>query len=192
MNARVRPAQAAARPKRADLVRLRDGRELWIRPIDPADAGPIAAGFTLLTEEEVRRRFLHPVKELSEEHLRRLVHPEPGREFVLVVAEPLPAGEALVPAVARLSRSEDGDDAEFALLVSHFVAGQGLGRRLLRRLIDWAQAHGIRELWGHVLDDNTPMLRLAERMGFTRSRAEGAPGIVRVSLRLAPGAPLDS
>ncbi|HEX5755271.1 MAG TPA: GNAT family N-acetyltransferase [Arenimonas sp.] len=187
MNARARPAAASVRPKRADRVRLRDGRELWIRPIVPPDAAPIAAGFKLLTDEEVRRRFLHPIKELSAEHLRKLVHPEPGREYALVAAELLPPGEALVPAVARLSRSEGQDDAEFALLVSHFVAGQGLGRRLLQRLIDWARRNGIRELWGHVLDDNTPMLQLAERMGFTRRRAEGAPGIVRVSLRLPPG-----
>lgn len=187
MNARARPATSVVRPRRADRVVLRDGRELWIRPIEPADAAPIAAGFTLLTDEEVRRRFLHPVKELSPEHLRRLVHPEPRREYVLVAAELLPPGEALVPAVARLSRGEREDDAEFALLVSHFIAGQGLGRRLLQRLIDWARHRDIREIWGIVLDDNAPMLQLAERLGFSRQREEGAPGIVRVSLRLSPG-----
>lgn len=183
-----RRSPAPSDPERAELVRLPDRRELVIRPICAEDAEPIAGAFKLLNEDEVRRRFLHILKALSEAHLHQLTHPEPGAEFVIVAAEPLPPGEALVPAVARLARDNDQPDrAEFGLLVAHFVIGLGLGRMLLERLIEWSRRHGVRELWGDVMDDNTPMLELATRLGFHREAMRGSPGLVRISLKLPAG-----
>lgn len=180
--ARAKPSR---RPERTQPVRLPDGRELWIRPVHPADAAPIAGAFELLTEDEVRRRYLHPVKALSEDYLRQLVNPQEDQGFVVVAAEPLPPGEALVGAVARLDRDPGCDSAEFAILVSHFLSGQGLGLVLMRRLVEWAQAHGIHRLWGDVLDDNVPMIALAQAVGFRREHVPGAWGQVRVTLDLA-------
>lgn len=180
--ARAKPSR---RPERTQTVRLPDGRELWIRPVHPADAGPIAGAFELLTEDEVRRRYLHPVKALSEDYLRQLVSPVEDQGFVVVAAEPLPPGEALVGAVARLDRDPGRDSAEFAILVSHFLSGQGLGLLLMRRLVEWAQAHGIHRIWGDVLDDNVPMIALAQAVGFRREHVPGAWGQVRVTLDLA-------
>jgi RimJ/RimL family protein N-acetyltransferase len=173
-------------PLRSDRVRLRDGRVLVLRPVAPADAAPIDGGFALLHDEEIRRRFLHPVKALGEDYLRALTQPGP-REIVLVAAETLPPGDALVGAVARLyCDAAEPRRAEFALLVSHYLAGQGLGRRLLRRLLEAARALGVREVFGDVLDDNAPMLRLAGRLGFKREAVRLNPGQVRVVKRLRP------
>ena len=167
-------------PQRTERARLRDGRRVVLRPITAADAGPIAGGFALLHDEEIRRRFLHPVKALGDEYLRVLTQPGP-RECVLVAAEPLPPGEALVGAVARLHCDvADPRRAEFAILVSHFLAGQGLGKRLVRRLLEAARALGVREVFGDVLDDNLPMLRLAAALGFKREAVHLNPGQTRV------------
>lgn len=182
-----RPAPSARpsrRPERTEVLHLPDGRELWLRPVQPADAGPIGGAFELLDEEEVRRRYLHPVKALSEDYLQQLVRPVPGQAFAVVAAEPLPPGEALVGAVARLTRDPGKDSAEFALLVSHFIAGQGVGKALMRRLVEWAEAHGVRRLWGDVLDDNEPMIALVQALGFHREYAPGSPGLLRVTLDL--------
>jgi GNAT superfamily N-acetyltransferase len=176
-----RKPPASPSPTRSETVRLPDGRSLRIRPISPADAAPIAAGFDLLTEDEVRRRYLHPVKALSPDYLQQLTRPDRRRDFVLVAAEPLPAGKALVVAVARLSRdSEHPECAEFGILVSHFVSGQGLGRLLMQRLLDWASRHAIREVYGDVLYENSLMLNLAGEMGFERVATADASGLVRV------------
>jgi GNAT superfamily N-acetyltransferase len=184
MNA-ARRQRTTADPDRSELVQLADGRELLIRPIRPEDSAPIAAAFELLNEDEIRKRFLHALKALGEEHLRRLTNPAPGAEFAVVAAEALPAGEALVSAVARLSRNDDDPTrAEFGLLVSHFVVGLGLGRLLLQRLIDWSARHGVQQLWGDVMDDNTPMLDLATHLGFHREAMRGSPGLIRISLQV--------
>ncbi len=158
-----------------------------VRPIQSDDAAPIAASFQLLNEDEVRRRFLHILKSLGEEHLRQLTNPSADSEFVVVAAEPLPPGEALVAAVARLAR--DGNNpsrAEFGILVSHFVVGLGLGRLLMLRLVEWCGENAVTELWGDVMDDNTPMLELASHLGFQRTALHGSPGLVRITLQLAP------
>lgn len=182
----AKPTRPSHRPERTEVLRLADGRELWLRPVHPLDAGPIGGAFELLHEEEVRRRYLHPVKALSDDYLRQLVRPAPGEAFAIVAAEPLPPGEALVGAVARVTRDPGRDSAEFAILVSHFVAGQGLGRALMRRLVEWAEAHGIRRLWGDVLDDNVPMIALVQAFGFRREHEAGSPGLLRVTLDLPP------
>ena len=95
-------------------IRLPNGREVLIRPVRPEDAEPMRAAFPLLQPEEIRQRFLHPMKELGAEQAERLTHPDPRREFALVAAEPLPPGEALVGAVARIAIDDNGHDAEFA------------------------------------------------------------------------------
>lgn len=162
-------------------VRLRNGREILIRPIRPEDAVTLRAAFPLLQPDEVRQRFLHPMKELGQEEADRLARPNPRREFALVAAEPLPPGEALVGAVARLVVDDNGRDAEFAILVSHYVAGMGLGRHLMRRLVRWAKGRKLERIYGDVLESNLPMQALAASLDFRREVGQ-APGLVRMVL----------
>jgi RimJ/RimL family protein N-acetyltransferase len=168
-----------------ERLRLANGREILIRPIRADDAEPLRASFALLQPEEVRQRFLHVVKELSPETVQRLTQPQPRTEFALVAAEPLPPGEALVGAVARASITAGTRDAEFAILVSRYVAGMGLGRHLMRRLVRWAKGKKLDCLYGDVLESNQPMLSLLKSLGFRREGSE-TPGLVRVTLDLAP------
>ena len=177
MAARNRP------PPWHEYVRLANGRELLIRPIRPEDAAPLRAGFALLHPEEVRQRFLYAIKELSEDAARKLVRPDPNLEFALVAAEPLPPGEALVGAVARVAVEPGTREGEFAILVSHYIAGMGLGRILMLRLVRWAKRKQLTRLYGDVLEHNTGMLQLAQSLGFHREAAD-APGLVRVTLDL--------
>lgn len=167
-----------------ERLQLDDGRELLLRPISPADAEPLRVGFALLTPEEVRMRFLHPLKELTPEMAHRLTHLDGKRNFALVAAEPLPPGEALVGAVARAALDADGRSAEFGILVSRFVAGQGLGALMMKQLIRWGKLKHLDELHGDVLEDNSAMLHLAQTLGFSREPLAHEPGIMRVRLSL--------
>ena len=169
-------------PWRERIV-LDNGRELLLRAVEPADADAINAGFALLSPEEIRLRYQHPMKSLSEDSLLRLTHPQRGRDFVLVLAEPSPPGEALVGAVARLSQESGTHEAEFAIIVSRFIAGHGLGRLLLGKLVAYARRRKLQAIYGDVLDENTPMLRLAETLGFRRESSDSV-GMVRVRLAM--------
>ena len=70
------------------------------------------------------------------------------------------------------------------LTASHFVAGQGLGRQLMRKLVKWAKTKKLDRLYGDVLDHNHAMLQLAQSLGFKRQREADTPGLVRVVLDL--------
>lgn len=165
-------------------IRLSNGRDVLIRPIRPDDAPTLRAGFGLLKPDEVRQRFLYAMKELSPEMARKLTRPDPKSEFALVVAEPLPPGEALIGGVARASIVDGTREAEFAILVSHYVSGMGLGRHLMRRLVRWAKGKKLERLYGDVLDSNHAMLSLVQSLGFRREHGD-APGLARVVLDLA-------
>ncbi len=161
------------------------GRELLIRPIRPEDGAPLQGAFGLFGPEEVRDRFLQSVDALSDETAQRLTHPNPKTEIALVAAEPLPPGEAVVGAVARASIIPGTRDAEYAILVSRFLAGQGLGRQLMRKLVKWARGKYLDRMYGDIAQDNEPMQQLAASLGFKQvPHPSGTPGLVRMVLEL--------
>lgn len=168
-----------------EQLRLANGREILIRPIRADDIEPLRAAFSLLQPDEIRQRFLRPVQALTDDSLRSLTQPSPKTEFALVAAEPLPPGEALIGAVARASVVAGTRDAEFAILVSRYVGGMGLGRHLIRRLVRWARGKRLHRIFGDVLADNAPMLALVESLGFRREAGTDR-GLVRVVLDLSP------
>jgi RimJ/RimL family protein N-acetyltransferase len=167
-----------------EYKRLQNGREVLIRPIRPEDAEPLRAGFSLLRPEEIRQRFLYAIKELTPEGAARLTRLDPELEFALVAAEPQPPGEALIGAVARVAITPGTREAEFAILVSHFISGMGLGRHLMLRLVRWARRKRLTRLYGDVLEHNTAMLGLAHSLGFHRE-ASDTPGLARIALNLS-------
>lgn len=166
--------------------RLPNGRELLIRPIRPEDAAPLRAGFTLLQPDEVRQRFLYSLKEMTPEMAEHFTRINPKNEFALVAAEPLPPGEALVGAVARAAIDSTGSNAEFAILVSRYIAGMGLGRYLMTRLVKWARGKNLDSIYGDVFEHNHAMLELSQSLGFERNVQQDGQGLVRVVLALKP------
>jgi len=52
------------------------------------------------------------------------------------------------------------------------VTNQGLGGLLMRKVIRYCRARGIRRLWGSVLSENAAMLHLAESLGFQACRVD--------------------
>ncbi|WP_159015333.1 GNAT family N-acetyltransferase [Cognatiluteimonas profundi] len=168
-----------------EMQHLSNGRDVLIRPIRPDDAQPLRAAFPLLEPDEVRVRMQSSLPELSAEMADKLSRPDPRSEFAIVVTEPLPPGEAMVGAVARATIVPGGRDVEFAILVSRFIGGMGLGRHLMRRLVRWARGKQVDRIYGDVLAQNQPMLSLAQSLGF-HSEASSEPGMVRVVLDLQP------
>lgn len=163
-----------------EALQLPNGRELVLRPIVALDSEPLRASFSTLSPEEIRLRFMHPITELTPEYARQLTQLIPNREFALVATEPVPAGEALIGAVARLSIDPDARTAEFALVVGRPLSGMGLGSYMLRKLIQYARRRKLKSIHGDVLAENAPMLRLCERLGFSHRTLAGEHGIIRV------------
>jgi acetyltransferase len=146
--------------------RLRDGREVTIRPIRPEDEPLILALHASHSEHTLRMRFFGLVKSLSRDSLIRLCHLDYDREMALtaVLSE---NGELRLLGVARYYLHPETGVAEFAVVVSDAYQRQGLGRHLMQRLIDIARERGVQRLVGQVLIENAPMLHLMRSLGFS-------------------------
>ncbi len=187
------PAPAAPAFRCIDLgrpgcqaIELSDGRRLLMRPIQPGDADNLRRSFHTLSPMDVRMRFMHPLKELSPEYARRLCTIDPAGAFALVLVEARPPAEALILAVARTAVDADGEEAEFAIVLSPAIRRMGLGRHLMQALMDWARQRQLQALYGFILADNRPMLNLAAALGFALSPTDQDLGIVLARLALVP------
>jgi RimJ/RimL family protein N-acetyltransferase len=132
------------------------------------DAPTLQRSFARLNPEEVRLRFMHPIKELTPAFADKLANIDPKREFALVLVENLHPDQALIAAVIRAYIDPSSNNAEFAIIVSHEVGHVGLGQYLLGKAIEWARKKRLDSIYGLVLPDNEPMLKLARKMGFRR------------------------
>jgi acetyltransferase len=162
--------------------RLRDGREVLVRPIRPEDEPLIVALHAGHSEHTIRMRFFSLVKTLSRDSLIRLCHLDYDREMALTAVRNENGQPRLLGVVRYYLQPETGA-AEFALVVSDAYQRQGLGRHLMQRLIAVAQERGIRCLVGQVLAENTPMVHLLGSLGFSRP-IPVEDQVVRVELSL--------
>jgi acetyltransferase len=154
----------------------RKGQRFVIRPIRPEDADGYAAMFSRFTRDDMRFRFFSAVKRLPAEQITRMTDVDYGREMAFIAVNEAtgePAGGA------RLVRGEtDGLEAEFAVGVEPAAKGLGLASELMRQMIAWGKAEGVREITGQILADNAPMLSFIKRLGFVIGRIPGENDIV--------------
>jgi len=159
---------------------LFDGRRLFMRPVRRDDAERLRRGFARLTPEQVRLRVFYRMTELTPDMLDRMVNFDPERVAAYVATDE----DGEIRGEARLFVDRTLDSAEFALIVDPELTGLGVGRRLMRALIDDALGRGLTELWGSVLAENATMLDFCSRLGATREAVPGEPDLVRVRFDL--------
>jgi acetyltransferase len=86
--------------------------------------------------------------------------------------------------VARYIINPDGRSCEFAIVISDKWQRQGLAHQLMRHLVDTARSHGLRTMEGDILRNNTDMLRLATKLGFSISHNRLEVDMEHVVLRM--------
>ncbi len=108
------------------------------------------------------------------------------RELALLALAPDAAspGGAQIVAVARYIANLDRESAEFAVVVADAWHGRGLGRALMKALIESARRKGLSRLVGIVLRANQGMLRFSQSLGFEVRDNPGDPEQVEVVLDL--------
>lgn len=164
------------------------GRAVKIRPIRPEDE-PLAIQFHAgLSDDSVYRRYAHRFKlsqRIAHDRLARLCFIDYDREMALVAdTEDPETGRHAIVGIARLSRGQDSQQAEFSLVITDRCQRQGLGTELLRRLVKVARAERLTVIFGEIGASNHAMQRIAARLGFQQRRILDEP-MVRVWLDLA-------
>ncbi|MGE3783952.1 MAG: GNAT family N-acetyltransferase, partial [Alphaproteobacteria bacterium] len=163
----------------AGPTRLRDGAEIDLRPIQPEDEALLHDLAAHMTPEDLRRRFLAPIRALSHQLAARLSQIDYDREMALVAMH---AGAVL--GVARYAADPDRLQAEYAVAVRSDWKGRGVGYALMRRLIEIARQYGVGALVGDVLRENEPMLAMCRELGFEIRADPADASLVRVRKNL--------
>ena len=158
-----------------------NGQPFVIRPMRPADAALYPRFLERVTAEDMRLRFLTPVRLLSHETIVRLSQLDYDRDIAFVALE---AETGDLAGISRFASDPDHESAEFGIMVRSDLQGLGLGTALMRQLLEYARADGLARIDGLILRENGAMLDLAARMGFFRVPETDASEAVRVRLVL--------
>lgn len=158
------------------------GRAIRLRPIRPDDERLYDAFAARISPDDVRLRFFAPRVELSHGFVARLTQIDYAREMAFVAVDEA-SGELL--GVSRFMADPDFERGEYAVLVRSDRKGQGIGWALMSRLIDYARAAGLAEIFGHILRENTTMIEMCRRLGFIIANDPEDSTLVQAMLRLA-------
>ena len=123
-----------------------------------------------VTPEDIRLRMMMPVREFSHQFLARMTQIDYAREMAFVALRYDSDGEPEMLGVVRFFADPDYEKAEYAVLARSNLKGIGLGWVLMRHLIRYARAEGLKVLYGTVLKENATMLQMCQALGFEVKR----------------------
>jgi len=141
---------------------VRDGERVLIRRARPEDVALYPDFLAAVDLADLRLRFFARIAELSAAEADKLAHLDAHETAFIALDED--TGRML--GLVRLRDELDEETAEFAVLVRSRLKGHGLGWLLMRRVIDYAKAKGLRRLYGDVLAENAAMLQMCAELGF--------------------------
>jgi acetyltransferase len=146
---------------------LRDGRDVFLRPIRPEDEGMHQAFDHALTREDRYKRYFGELPQFSHEQMARFTQIDYAREMAFVAVAETPAGDTEILGVVHAQQDPDNTEAEFAVAVRSDIKQSGLGHRLMQKMIDYCRGQGTQYLTGVTMLENAGMANLARTLGFS-------------------------
>ncbi|MEJ2658913.1 MAG: GNAT family N-acetyltransferase [Desulfobacterales bacterium] len=161
-------------PNQYEARTIREGvGELFIRPIRPEDASLLVQLFDALSRESVYFRFFSSLKMLPPSMLARFTQIDYDREIALVALWGTEPNEKMLGVARVITDIYNRKNAEFSIVVGDPWQGKGIGAELLKRCLLIAKERGIENVHGIVLPENTQMLALGKKLGFTVKKIVG-------------------
>ena len=166
-----------------EWFRLHSGEEIRIRPIRPGDAARLQEAFNNMSYDTRYDRFLSSKQFLPDSEARQLAALDYAHHMALVAAMPVEGDEQIL-AVARYTLLDaEPDTGEFAVVVADGYQKRGLGAHLMKRLMEYAHAHGVKTFLGITQPQNNRLQRLVARSGLPVAR-EIKDGLLELRITL--------
>lgn len=143
-------------------LKLRDGRQVLLRPARADDAAGIRELFFKLPDDDVFTRFFRRVHALSHRDIERLCNFSNENEvgFVAVTG---PREQEVIVGQACYFNNVRTNIAETAFLIDPAWQGSGLGSALQQRMMEHARARGVHGFVAEILPRNAKMIALARK-----------------------------
>ncbi len=166
---------------------MADGTPVTIRPIRPGDEPAVLKFHESLSDRSVRLRYFFTFSLTSRTDPQRLIQicsSDYDRQMALVAEyEEASSGAQEIVGIGRLSKLEEGSEAEAALLIADRFQQRGLGSELLRRLIQFGRDEKLKRIVAEMLGENLAMQALVSKLGF-HFVPSGDPTLIRAVLEL--------
>ena len=144
---------------------LRDGTEIFFRPIKPTDDSALSEMMYSLSEKTVRTRYMTHTMAFPHKDIQRVTNIDYRQDIAIVGVVPRVSGEEIV-AMAQYFLDPKTQSAEVAFLVQDEWQRKGMGTFLLDYITQIARKRGVKKFWAKVLPSNEPMLTLFHNSGY--------------------------
>ena len=154
-----------------------------IRPMTSADSKLEADFVRGLSLQTKHNRFFEGIKELSPSMLKKLCDID-GKNVMAFLATIQDFGKEKQIGVSWYASDADGDESEIAVTVADDWQHLGIGKLLLKPLIEYAKDNGIKKIYSVDLASNVAMHHLADDFDMTAKRDPDDAQMVKYSLVL--------
>ena len=144
---------------------LRDGTQIFFRPVKPVDEPALSEMLYSLGQESVHTRFFTYTQRFPHKDVQKLTNIDYRNDLAIVGVVPGVSGEMIV-AISQLFVDPKTMVAEVAFIVQDDWQQKGMGSYLLRYLTQIAKQRGIKRFVASVLPENRAMLNVFHNSGF--------------------------
>nr|MDO8079377.1 GNAT family N-acetyltransferase [Candidatus Freyarchaeota archaeon] len=152
-------------PKRFETVlRLKDGTEIFVRPLKTEDRDKLYQMYTALSKETNYARFLirKPITRWIVEKWTDINY----RDKMALIATIKENGEEKIIADSRFYTDKETGEAEIAIVVLDTWQNKGIGTKLLQYTIKVARKMGIKALYAYISPENKRIIHVTKKLGF--------------------------
>jgi len=147
-------------------VNLKDDTKVTLRPIKPEDEMLWLDMFKSFSEETVRYRFFRIIKDTPHEMRTRYCNIDYDREIGIVAEIKDNRKKRFLGVIRIIVDPSKNDEVEFAIVVSDKWQRLGLGSELFDFMIEIVKDKNLKKIYGTVLRDNYPMIKLCKEKNF--------------------------
>jgi acetyltransferase len=147
-------------------ITIRNGINVFIRPILPTDECLLVDLFYRLSSGSLYLRFLQPMNHLSDDMLFQLTHIDYQKNFALVALTRERGKDCLI-AVARYGYDPEDKITDFAITVRDDWQHNGLGKELLMKIFAIGREHHIFRFVSIIDSTNHAIKHILRRIGYT-------------------------
>jgi len=144
---------------------LRDGTEIFFRPVKPTDETALSEMLYSLSEESVQKRYMTRTTTFPHKDVQKLTNIDYQQDIAIVGTVPGASGEQVV-AIAQYFLDPKTQTAEVAFIVQDEWQQKGMGTFLLDYITRIAKQRGVKHFAAKVLPVNKPMLAIFYNSGY--------------------------
>jgi len=144
---------------------LKDGTEIFFRPIKPTDEPALSEMLYSLSEESVHTRYMTRTVAFPHRDVQHLTNIDYKNDLAIVGVVPGVSDEEIV-AIAEYFLDPKTQAAEVAFLVQDEWQQKGMGTFLLDYITKIAKQRGVKRFYAKVLPNNKPMLAVFYNSGY--------------------------